>query len=87
MWQRGAETVDVSGVEEAGGHLGVVGAGPGAPGVGAPQLAHLLPPVLHQRLVLRHPQLLAVHNAGPLGPGPVPGTPTVNPPSSGQSHL
>lgn len=40
--------------------------------VPAPQLPHLLPPVLHQRLVLRHPQLLPVHDAGPLGARPVP---------------
>ena len=37
-----------------------------------PQLPHLLPPCLHQSLVLRHSQLLTVHYAGPLGPGPVP---------------
>ena len=61
------------GVQEAArGELGGVRAGAGAP-VLAPQLPHLLTPVLHQCLVLRHAQLLAVHNAGPLGAGPVPG--------------
>ena len=39
-----------------------------------PQLPHLLPPGLHQRLVLGDPELLAVHYAGPLGPRPVPAT-------------
>ena len=37
-----------------------------------PQLPHLLPPCLHQSLVLRHSQLLTVHYAGSLRPGPVP---------------
>ena len=61
------------GVQEAArGELGGVRAGAGAP-VLAPQLPHLLAPVLHQSLVLRHAQLLAVYDAGPLGAGPVPG--------------
>ena len=73
VWQRGTEAVHVPGVQEAaGGELAGVRAGAGAPLL-APQLSHLLAPVLHQSLVLRHPQLLAVHYAGPLGPGPVPG--------------
>ena len=63
--------MDVPRVQEAArGELGGVWAG--AP-VLAPQLPHLLPPVLHQRLVFRHAQLLAVHDAGPLGPWPVSG--------------
>ncbi len=32
----------------------------------APQLPHLLPPLLHQLLVLRDPQLLPVHDASAL---------------------
>ena len=58
-------------VQEGRGEL--AGLGPGL-AVAAPQLPHLLAPVLHQRLVLRHPQLLPVHDAGPLGARPVPGT-------------
>ena len=52
VWQRRTEAVHVPGVQEAaGGELGRVGARAGAP-VLAPQLPHLLTPVLHQRLVL-----------------------------------
>ena len=43
----------------------------GVDAVAAPHLAHLLAPLLHQRLVLGDAQLLAVDDAGAFGSRPV----------------